>query len=296
ISGRPDWPAILGASVGERFALPHLVLSGPSYPGPYGGYVTRTGGSGQLEALINGDISAWSELPVPETQPLIVESENHVLMRRLRRAQAEALDPNTAAMLDAYGLSMDRVVELKQATRAIRWDTGGDFAGDCLLAVEMLAQDLAQAVTVTYSSDWDTHALNDIWQNWHWSGLFNGLAPMMRSLAETPGRQAATLAEETVVVVLSEMGRTPGLNAEDGKDHWPYTSAMLIGPGVAGGRAIGGYDSLYYGQTVDPDSGDVSASGQDLTCESLGATLLALADLDPEEHLPGVDPILGALS
>ena len=45
-------------------------------------------------------------------------------------------------------------------------------------------------------------------------------------LDASPGVYAPTLAEETVVVVLSEMGRTPGINGTDGKDHWPWTSAM----------------------------------------------------------------------
>ena len=30
--------------------------------------------------------------------------------------------------------------------------------------------------------------------------------------------------------------------------------------------------------------------------DSLGATLLAMADIDPEEHLPAVEPLLGILT
>jgi hypothetical protein len=107
---------------------------------------------------------------------------------------------------------------------------------------------------------------------------------------------APTLADETVVVVLSEMGRTPLLNGFLGKDHWPYTAMMITGPNVLGGRVIGGYDDDYYGLEVDPASGEAADGTQVLSAEAVGATLLAMADIDPAEHVTGVDPILGALS
>ena len=98
------------------------------------------------------------------------------------------------------------------------------------------------------------------------------------------------------MVVLSEMGRTPQLNAfTDGKDHWPYTSAMLIGAGVEGDRVVGGFDSNYYGLTIDAASAETSESGQILSAETLGATLLALADIDPSEYISGVDVLQGIL-
>jgi hypothetical protein len=37
---------------------------------------------------------------------------------------------------------------------------------------------------------------------------------------------------ETLMLVLSEMGRTPSSLPTLGKDHWPVTSAMLLGAGV----------------------------------------------------------------
>jgi uncharacterized protein (DUF1501 family) len=92
------------------------------------------------------------------------------------------------------------------------------------------------------------------------------------------------------------MGRTPLLNGVGGKDHWPYTSVMLLGAGLTGDRVIGGFDDNYYGQTVDPGSGDVADSGQVLSAESIGATLLALADVDPADYVMGVQPIDGVIA
>ena len=89
--------------------------------------------------------------------------------------------------------------------------------------------------------------------------------------------------DETVVVVLSEMGRTPHLNAGRGKDHWSHTSVMLCGGGVSGGRVIGGYSDVYTGQPVDPATGAVTDSGIQLSPETLGASLLHLGGVSLDE-------------
>ena len=83
---------------------------------------------------------------------------------------------------------------------------------------------------------WDTHEDNDDDQSPLWEGLFDGLNELMTLLDATPGQTTPTLAGETMVVVMSEMGRTPKLNPANGKDHWPYTSILMVGAGLDGGR------------------------------------------------------------
>ena len=179
------------------------------------------------------------------------------------------------------------------------FSAGADLASQAEVAAEALSLGLSRCVTLQFPGagqfTWDTHANNDADQATLWEGLFQGLGRIMGILEATPGETQPTLAEETVVVVLSEMGRTPKLNGANGKDHWPYTSALMLGPGVQGGRVIGGFDDGYYGLNVDPDSGDSTPNGQILSAEALGATLLQLADIDPAEALPTVRPITGAL-
>jgi hypothetical protein len=98
------------------------------------------------------------------------------------------------------------------------------------------------------------------------------------------------------VVVLSEMGRHPQENLQAGKDHWTFTSAMLVGPGVAGGRVYGGFDDYAMGRPVDLASGQPHDGGEALTGAHLGATLLALGDVDPAPHTDGAGPVLGMLT
>ena len=69
-----------------------------------------------------------------------------------------------------------------------------------------------------------------------------------------------------------------------------------MGPGLAGGRVIGGFDDLYYGRSVDPTTGDVVDDATSLSADVVGATLLTLADIDSEEFASGITPISGALA
>jgi uncharacterized protein (DUF1501 family) len=92
------------------------------------------------------------------------------------------------------------------------------------------------------------------------------------------------------------MGRFPTLNTTGGKDHWNFTSALLIGAGVAGGRAIGGYDDALKGRDVDLASGDVRDGATPMHSGHLGATLLALGDVDPAEFVVDASPITAALA
>jgi hypothetical protein len=52
------------------------------------------------------------------------------------------------------------------------------------------------------------------------------------------------LLERVTVVVWGEFGRTPRLNADGGRDHWPDTQSILLaGGGIQGGRVLGRTDS-----------------------------------------------------
>ena len=58
--------------------------------------------------------------------------------------------------------------------------------------------------------------------------------------------------EKLVLVLQSEMGRTPNYNKGDGKDHWSIGSVMFLGPGVKGNRVIGGTDEGQFAIPIDP--------------------------------------------
>jgi uncharacterized protein (DUF1501 family) len=297
--GSPDWPSVLATRERARFTLPHLVLGGPSFPGDLGVAVARTGASGQLESLLSGRALDYSDIPgkgpLAPAESLV---DRYLARRSAARALAarSAIDARLAGDLDA---ALTDAVALKELQWTLDFTGGARVEDQVQVAVDALSLGLSRCVTMGDAGGalgWDTHADNDNLQSGMWESLFAGLLQLMEQLAATPGTTEATLADETVVVVMSEMGRTPKLNTFLGKDHWPYTSVMLVGPGLAGDRVIGAFDESFYGRPVDAVSGDVTDDGQTLSAEAVGATLLTLADVDPAEYVSGVDPILGALA
>lgn len=299
---QPDWPAAIASNDRDPYTLPHLVVNGPSFPGDQGVAVSRTGVSGQLDALISGQVANRSRIPYQAPDRV---AENVVDRYLQRRAEARAIPQRSTVesrLTADYRDSMAKLMALKDLRFSMDFNASPLLEDQARVAVDALAQGVSRCATLSFAGTtpgafgWDTHANNDQDQAPLWEGLFQGLTQLMALLQSTPGTVESTLADETMVVVMSEMGRTPLLNNLNGKDHWPYTSALLLGPGVTGGRVVGGFDSNFYGQNVDPASGDVTPKGQVLSAEAVGATLLQYAGVDPEPYVSGVQPITGVLA
>ncbi len=60
--------------------------------------------------------------------------------------------------------------------------------------------------------------------------------------------------DKLVVVIQSEMGRTPTYNKGNGKDHWSIGSVMFIGPKIKGDRMIGATDDKQFAVPIDPNT------------------------------------------
>lgn len=92
--------------------------------------------------------------------------------------------------------------------------------------------------------------------------------------------EALGMSDRVYVVVGSDFGRTPGYNAQNGKDHWSVTSMLVAGPGVAGGRVVGGTDDGQKPLTIDPKSLRTNTSGTRLRPEHIHQALRVHAGLD----------------
>lgn len=298
----PDWATVLAHSAGDRYTLPHLVLGGPSLTGELGTAVARTGANGQLEGLLSSGILDQSDA---EVQLRLSRPAEDIVDRYLqRRASARAAASRSAVdagLSASYEDALNKALGLKDYRYIMDFSGGQGFGGQAEVAVDALAYGLSRCVSIGFPGagaglGWDTHANNDDDQSALFEALFAGLSQLVALLETTPGETEATLADETVLVVLSEMGRTPLLNPTLGKDHWPYTSVMMMGPGITTDRVVGGFDDNYYGLEMDLGSAEAQAGGRILSIEAVGAALLELADLDPAEWVSGADPISGILS
>jgi len=97
----------------------------------------------------------------------------------------------------------------------------------------------------------------------------------------------ATKAEELkirdklVIVMQSEMGRTPTYNKGDGKDHWSIGSIMFLGRGIRGNRVIGATDEKQFLAPIDPRSLAVDKeTGIRVRPEHIHAALRKLAGIE----------------
>jgi hypothetical protein len=290
-----DWPVIIASRGASSFGLPHVVIRGPQFPGRLGGMVTRIEG-GEIEPVLTGTILADSDIAVTGPSAAAKARMDTWIAERAALRRDQAIGLRKQALCDRYTTALDRSRTLESLVGRVGWDTDGTFAGDVDLAVDLLGLGVSRCLTLEFLrfEDWDSHADNDIKQSGNFAVLFDGLTYLMEQLEATPGTVGATLADETVVVVMSDMGRTPQLNLGNGKDHWGATSAMLVGPGFTGNRVIGGFTDYYYGAPIDIGSGELSDAGRVLTGGVYGATLLEIAGVDPAEFVadPAIDGVI----
>ena len=92
----------------------------------------------------------------------------------------------------------------------------------------------------------DSHANNDVDQMKLIPEFLAGIAYLVRRAEELQIR------DKLVVIIQSEMGRTPEYNKGNGKDHWSIGSIMFMGRTIAGNRVIGATDENQFTMPIHP--------------------------------------------
>jgi len=94
----------------------------------------------------------------------------------------------------------------------------------------------------------DSHANNDRDQMKLIPEFLSGIDYLIKRSEELGIR------ENLVIVVQSEMGRTPHYNKGDGKDHWSIGSIMFMGKGIKGNRVVGATNEKQFLTPINPKS------------------------------------------
>lgn len=116
----------------------------------------------------------------------------------------------------------------------------------CLLARRLIESGV-RFVTVT-DGGWDTHTNN-------FTSLKNRLLPRLDSALSALLQDLSDRGrlESTLVVTLSDFGRTPKINPSAGRDHWSTAGiALLAGGGISPGSAVGQTNALGEQPTESP--------------------------------------------
>jgi uncharacterized protein (DUF1501 family) len=157
-------------------------------------------------------------------------------------AQARDYDEHgrQAAALVASGKAAE-AFDLSREPEAVRERYGRHSWGQSHLLARRLVEAGARFVTTVNgpSITWDTHEDN-------FNRLKNRLVPPMERAyaALLDDLDERGLLDSTLVVWMGDFGRTPVINKQAGRDHWPQCySVVLAGGGIRGGQVVGASDS-----------------------------------------------------
>jgi hypothetical protein len=299
ITTEPNVGAVASKLLGARAGFPgYIAVPGTTRPGPpptnmfVGGWLGRefapfsTGGKPRNEDFTarvrEADEDAFHQQALNYPAGMTAQrlegrrSLRQRLESGLRQAETVGADAALARHYQgAFAMLMSpavrRAFDLQREPDTLRQRYGRTKIGTRCLLARRLVEAGARFVMVDYGYDpeygnlWDNH--NAPTQKhppiceiaklpYHLTGTDRAFAALLDDL------DARGLLAETLVVFLTEFGRTPKINSNGGRDHWGSAGSIFFaGGGVRGGQVIGGTDRNGARPTSNPhDPGDVAAT------------------------------------
>lgn len=190
------------------------------------------------------------------------------------RTQHRPLMEQARRMMTSEQLAAFDVNQVPASERAVWGDT--PFGRGCLAAARLIEAGV-RCVEVTLGG-WDTHVNNLEGQATQAEILDQAYSALIDHLI------ARGLLDRTVVICGTEFGRTPKVNAVEGRDHWPHGFSVAI--------AGGGFRAGHVHGATDP-AGESRAPDQPVTVADLHATVQTALGIDPtiEYHTPINRPV-----
>jgi len=286
----------LAPSRGEMptaISYPHVVSDGSITPGQHASFLGKANDPLVVLQDPNAANFALPELSLPEGIPFERMQARREL-QKLVDQQARLLDISAQARgLDSYyerAIGMLQSPKLRDAFNlsaepAVMREAYGrtTYGQSCLLA-RRLVEAGTKFVTVYFSPSiggqstseggWDTHGFNNtrmfpIVEKYHLPITEQTLPTLLNDLDQRG------LLDTTLVVWMGEFGRTPNINKNVSRDHWPqcYTT-LLAGAGVKRGFVYGASDK----QGAYPVENPVRP-------DDLAATIYHALGIDPHTEL-----------
>src|SRR3954467_10395006 len=291
-----DKLAPVSGEIPTAISYPYVIRDGAVTPGQHASFLGKV----HDPFLITQDPNA-SDFKLPELSlPASVSYERLSARRELQKmidAQTRLLDYSASARgMDAYyekALAMLHSEKLRNSfdlasePESVREKFGRTSYGQSLILARRLVEAGTRFVTVYFSSNiggqsttsggWDTHGFNNtrmypIIEKYPLP-ITNQTLPVFLEDLDERG-----LLDTTLVVWMGEFGRTPKINANVSRDHWPdcYT-VLLAGGGVKRGFIYGASDKEGAYPAENPGRPD-----------DLAATIFYLLGIDPHTEVRGV--------
>ena len=282
----PSLGSIVSHELGSRADLPAYVCV-PNMPNPYAGtgYLSSSYGPFSLGADPAQGGFRVRDLALPNGVDATRFTRRRTALDAVN-AHFEAVEKADAiAAMDTFYQQAYNLISSAKAREAfnlaaepdaIRDEYGRNEAGARLLMARRLIAAGVRVVSATYGG-WDFH--NEIVPSTRREAprLDKAFAALIRDLDRTG------LLESTIVMLSSEFGRTPKINGNRGRDHWPRVfSIALAGGGIARGKIFGASTAT----AAEPDAEEIGPA-------DLFATLYHLLGIDYTKRLlaPGNRPI-----
>ncbi len=194
--------------------------------------------------------------------------------------KSDALDAMDAFYQHAYSLITSQkareAFDLKSEPDTLKDDYGRNDAGMRMLMARRLVEGGVRFVSMVYGT-WDHHVNIHAGIQKDMPKFDKAFAALIRDL------DSRGMLDSTLVMVTTEFGRTPKINQNAGRDHWPRVfSVVMAGGGMKRGSVYG--------------SSDASASEPDdnpLQVEDFAATIYHQLGIDSTKNLmsPGNRPV-----
>lgn len=274
-------------------SYPHTIRDGSITPGQHASFLGKAHDPLFFTEDPNSPNFRLPELSLPASLP-IDRLQRRREMQKLVDRQARLLEFSREARgFDEYYdraigmLTSDKVrqaFDLSAENPEVRDRYGRTTYGQGCLLARRLVESGVKFVTVYFSDNiggksttsggWDTHGFDDtrmfpIVQKYHFPITEQTLPTLLDDLEERG------LLDETLVVWMGEFGRTPKINKNISRDHWPQCySVLLAGAGVKRGFIHGKSDA----NAMFPDEHPVRP-------EDLAATIYHLLGISPESEI-----------
>ncbi len=274
----PSFGSVVSEELGPQKSLPPYVCVpqvGSTYQGT--GYLSASYAPFSIGADPAGEGFVVRDLDMPEgvdearftRRKSLLEAVDAHFLERERSDALDAMDQFYARAYDLLASSeARRAFALAEEPDAVRDEYGRHTLGQSLLLARRLVAAGVRTVGVTHGG-WDMH---------------QRIQESMSSLLPVLDRAFATLIvdlertgllDRTLVLLTTEFGRTPKLNRDGGRDHWPGAfSVVLAGGGLRRGMVHG---------ATDPTATEVADAR--VGPEDLARTLFTQLGIDPERVL-----------
>jgi len=259
LSGRKFNPAMHYPTVGAvaswhhgfQTVMPPYIQLGTAVDSRFGGGKAGILGIQHDPFVIQGDPSAVGFAVRDITPPAGITAERVSRRRSVLNAvdglmRPSSLQPKTFDALDNhYKTALDMVTAAQtqdaflvdKEDPKLRDSYGRNRFGQNLVLARRLIEAGVRFVTVT-DGGWDTHANNfPALKNSLMPRIDQGIPQLIMDLEQRG------MLENTLVVWLTDFGRTPKINSASGRDHWSTAGfAIMAGAGIPGGAVLGATD------------------------------------------------------